>query len=181
MEPITLDSLKKEKGFKPGKKHQKKLDTMRKKHTKERQTMQKNHCSAIEKLTKGKEYVFPRELDTALIALTAILIDRSVCQVRRRGLRNFAFHTFHTFSKNSLLQDANVKKVISEQTAQWSSMMEKQRKEEWELLKNQTQSSRDELKRLIEVVQATQVKQMQAKHDKFVPDVTLFGRNFIQT
>lgn len=57
LEPITLDSLKKEKGFKPGKKHQKELDTMRKKHTKERQTLQKNHCSAIEKLTKGKEYV----------------------------------------------------------------------------------------------------------------------------
>lgn len=73
---------------------------------------------------------------------------------------------FH--SKNALGQDANVKKIISEQTAQWSAMMEKQRKEEWELLKNQTQSSRDELKRLIEVVQATQVKLMQAKHDKLV-------------
>lgn len=67
-----------------------------------------------------------------------------------------------------MAQDANIKKVISEQTAQWSAMMEKQRKEEWELLKNQTQGSRDELKRLIEIVQATQVKQMQAKHDKLV-------------
>lgn len=67
-----------------------------------------------------------------------------------------------------MAQDANVKKVISEQTTQWSVMMEKQRKEEWELLKNQTQGSRDELKRLIEIVQATQVKQMQTKHDKLV-------------
>lgn len=75
---------------------------------------------------------------------------------------------FNIFSKNALAQDANVKKVISEQTAQWSAMMEKQRKEEWELLKNQTQSSRDELKRLIEIVQATQVKQLQTKHDKLV-------------
>lgn len=57
LEPITLESLKKEKGFKMGKKHQKELDTMRKKHAKERQTMQKNHCSAIEKLTRGKECV----------------------------------------------------------------------------------------------------------------------------
>lgn len=47
-------------------------------------------------------------------------------------------------------------------------MMEKQRKEEWDLLKNQTQSSRDELKRLIEIVQATQIKQLQTKHDKLV-------------
>jgi len=57
LEPITLEFLKKEKGFKMGKKHQKELDTMKKKHAKERQTMQKNHCSAIEKLTKGKECV----------------------------------------------------------------------------------------------------------------------------
>lgn len=72
------------------------------------------------------------------------------------------------FSKNALAQDSNLKKIISEQTAQWSAMMEKQRKEEWEILKNQTQSARDELKKLIEVVQASQVKQMQAKHDKLV-------------
>lgn len=57
LEPVTLESLKKEKGFKLGKKHQKELDTMRKKHFKERQTMQKNHCSVIEKLTRGKECV----------------------------------------------------------------------------------------------------------------------------
>lgn len=57
LEPITLESLKKEKGFKMGKKHQKELDTMRKKHAKERQAMQKNHCSAIEKLIRGKECV----------------------------------------------------------------------------------------------------------------------------
>lgn len=78
------------------------------------------------------------------------------------------------YSKNALAQDANMKKVISEQTAQWSAMMEKQRKEEWELLKNQTQSSRDELKKLIEIVQAMQVKQMQAKHDKLVHAIYSF-------
>ncbi|KYM81957.1 1-phosphatidylinositol-4,5-bisphosphate phosphodiesterase [Atta colombica] len=128
LEPITLESLKREKGFKIGKKHQKELDTLKKKHAKERQTMQKNHCSAIEKLTKGKD-------------------------------------------KNTLAQDANVKKIINEQTAQWSTIMEKQRKEEWDLLKNQTQNSRDELKRLIEIVQATQIKQLQAKHDKDIKDM----------
>lgn len=84
-----------------------------------------------------------------------------------KKLEIFAF-LFLFFSKNALAQDSNLKKVISEQTAQWSAMTEKQRKEEWELLKNQTQSSRDELKRLIEIVQATQIKQMQAKHDKSV-------------
>lgn len=82
---------------------------------------------------------------------------------------------FNIFSKNALAQDANVKKVISEQTAQWSAMMERQRKEEWELLKNQTHNSRDELKRLIEVVQGTQVKQLQTKHDKLVLAIYLLN------
>lgn len=71
-------------------------------------------------------------------------------------------------SKNALVQDANVKKVISEQTTQWSAMVEKQRKEEWELLKIQTESAREEFKKLIEIVQANQVKQLQVKHDKYV-------------
>ncbi|XP_031839544.1 1-phosphatidylinositol 4,5-bisphosphate phosphodiesterase [Nomia melanderi] len=127
-EPITVESLRREKAFKQGKKQLKELDTMRKKHQKERQTMQKNHCAAIDKLVKGKD-------------------------------------------KSALLQDANVKKVISEQTAQWSAMVEKQRKEEWELLKNQTESAREEFKKLIEIVQANQVKQLQAKHDKDIKDM----------
>jgi len=84
------------------------------------------------------------------------------------------FNIHDIFSKNTLAQDANVKKIISEQTAQWSTIMEKQRKEEWDLLKNQTQNSRDELKRLIEIVQATQIKQLQAKHDKLVHIIYLF-------
>lgn len=127
-EPITIETLKKEKTYKFGKKQQKELDTMRKKHLKERQTMQKNHCSAIDKLVKGKD-------------------------------------------KNALLQDANVKKVISEQTAQWSAMVERQRKEEWEMLKSHTEVGRDEFKRLIDIVQANQVKQLQAKHDKDMKDM----------
>ncbi|XP_043519427.1 1-phosphatidylinositol 4,5-bisphosphate phosphodiesterase-like isoform X1 [Frieseomelitta varia] len=127
-EPITIDTLKREKTYKLGKKQLKELDTMRKKHLKERQTMQKNHCAAIDKLVKGKD-------------------------------------------KGALLQDANVKKVISEQTAQWSAMVERQRKEEWEMLRNQAEAGRDEYKKLIEIVQASQVKQLQAKHDKDIKDM----------
>ena len=57
LEPITLDTLRKDKAYKAGKKFLKDMDTMKKKHLKERQTMQKNHVTAIEKLTKGKEWV----------------------------------------------------------------------------------------------------------------------------
>lgn len=45
-------------------------------------------------------------------------------------------------------------------------MVEKHRKEEWEMLRTHTEVGRDEFKKLIEIVQAAQVKQLQAKHDK---------------
>lgn len=62
--------------------------------------------------------------------------------------------------------DDNVKKLVKEQTAQWSAMMEKQRKEEWELHKVHVQAGKDEFKRVMEAVQAQQVKQLQIKQDK---------------
>lgn len=54
-EPITVESLRQEKGFiKTGRKQQKELDAMRKRHTKEKMAMQKAQCTAIEKMIKGK-------------------------------------------------------------------------------------------------------------------------------
>lgn len=54
-EPITIDSLRQEKGFlKTSRKQQKELDTLRKKHSKDRLAMQKTQNSAIERLIKGK-------------------------------------------------------------------------------------------------------------------------------
>jgi len=73
-----LESLKKEKGFKLGKKHQKELDAMRKKHLKEKQTMQKNHCSTIEKLTKGKECGF---LKITLQFFTSIILSTKFLRI----------------------------------------------------------------------------------------------------
>ncbi|XP_057321910.1 1-phosphatidylinositol 4,5-bisphosphate phosphodiesterase-like [Microplitis mediator] len=68
--------------------------------------------------------------------------------------------------KSAVMGDDNVKKLVKEQTAQWSAMMEKQRKEEWELHKVHVQAGKDEFKRVMEAVQAQQVKQLQIKQDK---------------
>ncbi|CAG5089760.1 5-bisphosphate phosphodiesterase (Drosophila melanogaster) [Cotesia congregata] len=68
--------------------------------------------------------------------------------------------------KAAVMSDDNVKKLVKEQTAQWSAMMEKQRKEEWELHKVHVQAGKDEFKRVMEVVQTQQVKQLQIKQDK---------------
>ncbi|XP_026498023.1 1-phosphatidylinositol 4,5-bisphosphate phosphodiesterase isoform X2 [Vanessa tameamea] len=54
-EPITVESLQKEKGFvKTGRKQQKDLEAMKKRHTKEKMTLQKQQCAALEKMIKGK-------------------------------------------------------------------------------------------------------------------------------
>lgn len=41
------------------------------------------------------------------------------------------------FSKNELASDPQVRKLVSEQTSQWSEMVERHRKEEWETMKQQ--------------------------------------------
>ncbi|XP_045499518.1 1-phosphatidylinositol 4,5-bisphosphate phosphodiesterase isoform X2 [Colias croceus] len=54
-EPITVESLRQDKGFlKTGKKQQKDLEAMRKRHAKEKMLLQKQQCSALEKMIKGK-------------------------------------------------------------------------------------------------------------------------------
>ncbi|XP_075977226.1 no receptor potential A isoform X1 [Anticarsia gemmatalis] len=54
-EPITVESLRQEKGFvKTGRKQQKDLEAMRKRHSKEKMALQKTQCSALEKMIKGK-------------------------------------------------------------------------------------------------------------------------------
>lgn len=54
-DPVTVESLRQEKGFqKTFKKQQKELESVKKRHAKERMGVQKQQNSAIEKLIKGK-------------------------------------------------------------------------------------------------------------------------------
>ncbi|XP_049875012.1 1-phosphatidylinositol 4,5-bisphosphate phosphodiesterase isoform X2 [Pectinophora gossypiella] len=54
-EPITVESLRQEKGFlKVTRKQQKDVDAMNKRQAKEKTTLQKQHCSSLEKIVKGK-------------------------------------------------------------------------------------------------------------------------------
>ncbi|XP_028050806.1 1-phosphatidylinositol 4,5-bisphosphate phosphodiesterase isoform X4 [Monomorium pharaonis] len=54
-DPITLETLRHEKGYqKVLRKQQKELESLKKKHHKEKLTIQKQHCVAIEKIFKGK-------------------------------------------------------------------------------------------------------------------------------
>lgn len=73
-------------------------------------------------------------------------------------------HFYH--SKNDLVSDPAVRKLVVEQTVQWSDMVERHRKEEWELIRQHLTDQQDILKRLMEASHAAQMKQLEAKHDR---------------
>ncbi|KAH8420464.1 hypothetical protein KR009_010603 [Drosophila setifemur] len=128
-EPVTLESLRQEKGFqKVGKKQIKELDTLRKKHAKERTSVQKTQNAAIDKLIKGK-------------------------------------------SKDDIRNDANIKNSINEQTKQWTEMIARHRKEEWDMLRQHVQDSQDAMKALMLTVQAAQIKQLEDRHARDVKEL----------
>ncbi|XP_037917736.1 1-phosphatidylinositol 4,5-bisphosphate phosphodiesterase isoform X2 [Hermetia illucens] len=128
-EPITLESLKQEKGFqKTAKKQQKELEALKKKHSKERMSMQKSQNSAIDKLIKGK-------------------------------------------SKDEIRSDQAIRTAITEQTNQWTEMITRHKKEEWDLLRQQVQDQQEILKKLMEQVQTSQMKQLEARQERDMKDL----------
>ncbi|XP_018331608.1 1-phosphatidylinositol 4,5-bisphosphate phosphodiesterase isoform X2 [Agrilus planipennis] len=69
-------------------------------------------------------------------------------------------------NKDDLVNDQAVRKLVEEQTAQWSELMERHRKQEWEYLRNQLEEQKDLLRKHMELLQAGQMKQLEAKHEK---------------
>lgn len=128
-DPITIDSLRQEKGFvKTAKKQQKDLDAIRKKHAKERMGIQKIQNAGIERMIKGK-------------------------------------------SKEEIKNDSAIRKMIQEQNAQWSEMVERHKKEEWDQLKQQVNDQKEVLQKLMEAAQQNQMKQLEAKHEREVKEL----------
>ncbi|KAJ4442011.1 hypothetical protein ANN_11875 [Periplaneta americana] len=76
-------------------------------------------------------------------------------------------------NKNELVSDPAVRKLVAEQTSQWSEMMERHRKDEWEVVKQHLTDQQDILKRLLEAAQAVQMKQLEAKHDREMKEMNL--------
>ena len=68
---------------------------------------------------------------------------------------------FQVSSEKELAKDPVVKSLISDQTKQWSDMMEKHRKEEWEMLRNHLRLQEDLLKKLMESAQLMQLKDLE--------------------
>ena len=59
-------------------------------------------------------------------------------------------------------KDPDILKCVQEQTKQWTELMTKHRKEEWEILKTHLASQEEVFKKLHETVSAKQMKDMDA-------------------
>ncbi|XP_015593431.1 1-phosphatidylinositol 4,5-bisphosphate phosphodiesterase isoform X2 [Cephus cinctus] len=128
-EPITVESLRMEKGFqKISRKQQKELESLRKRHQKEKVTVQKQQCAAIEKIIKGK-------------------------------------------NKAELSRDPTVRNAVSEQTAQWTRLAERQRREEREMIHAHLEERRIQLRKLCTAAQLTQLKQLTARHEREIKEM----------
>jgi phosphatidylinositol phospholipase C, beta len=61
-----------------------------------------------------------------------------------------------------------VRKLVVEQMSQWSEVVERQQREKWETLRLQLKDNQDVLRKLMEGVQAAQMKQLEAKHERYI-------------
>ncbi|XP_025205231.1 1-phosphatidylinositol 4,5-bisphosphate phosphodiesterase isoform X2 [Melanaphis sacchari] len=68
--------------------------------------------------------------------------------------------------KTEVINDGGVKKLVTEQMTQWSEMVERHRREKWALQKQQATEQQDALLKLMENLQAAQMKQLEARHEK---------------
>ncbi|CAH1173795.1 unnamed protein product [Phaedon cochleariae] len=75
-------------------------------------------------------------------------------------------------NKNDLVNDPAVRKLVTEQTLEWSALMERHRKQEWEFLRTQLDDQRDVLRKHMEILQAMQLKQLEAKHDREMKEMS---------
>ena len=64
------------------------------------------------------------------------------------------------------MNDPVVKQVVVDQTKQWSEMVERHRKENWELMRNHLQSQEDLLKELMQAQQQVQMKELESLFKK---------------
>ncbi|GIZ01630.1 1-phosphatidylinositol 4,5-bisphosphate phosphodiesterase [Caerostris extrusa] len=74
--------------------------------------------------------------------------------------------TIKNIKNDDVANDPQIRELVVVQMKQWSSMMEKHRREEWDLLKGHLLQQREILQRLMEMAQAGQMKQLEAKFDR---------------
>lgn len=83
--------------------------------------------------------------------------------------RNLAINPIKTLnsSKDQLSNDASFRKLVNEQATAWSELVAKHRVEEWTSARSRLNEQRDLLKKMMEQTQLAQMKQLEAKHERY--------------
>lgn len=68
--------------------------------------------------------------------------------------------------KKDLANDPKVRELVVTQMKQWSELLDKHRREEWELMKTHINQQGDILRRLMDIAQMGQMKQLEQKFDR---------------
>lgn len=74
---------------------------------------------------------------------------------------------FGIVSNFDIRNDAAIKTAINEQSHQWTEMLNRHKKEEWDILKQQVEENKETMKKLMESVQANQMKQLDEKQERY--------------
>lgn len=74
-------------------------------------------------------------------------------------------------SKADLTRDPIVRRAVSEQTAQWSHLAERQRREERDLIRTHLEERRIQLRKLCIAAQSSQMKQLIARHEREIKEM----------
>ncbi|KAG8201635.1 hypothetical protein JTE90_012705 [Oedothorax gibbosus] len=74
--------------------------------------------------------------------------------------------TIKNIKGENMATDPAIRDLVMVQMKQWSAMMERHRKDEWDLLKSHLLQQREILQKLMEIAQATQMKQIDAKFER---------------
>ncbi|KFM65272.1 1-phosphatidylinositol-4,5-bisphosphate phosphodiesterase, partial [Stegodyphus mimosarum] len=87
----------------------------------------------------------------------------------KAAIQKFQCTAIEKYMKNSkqsdLTQDVKLKELVINQMEQWSELVEKHKKEEWELLKTQASEQGNILERLMNLEQVKQLRQLEQKFD----------------
>ena len=65
------------------------------------------------------------------------------------------------YRNNDVVDDPVVKQIINDQTKQWSEMLERHRKENWQLTQAHLKEQEDKLKVLMQAQQELQMKELE--------------------
>ena len=81
-------------------------------------------------------------------------------------INDFYILLYFFHRKENLGNDPDVLKLVREQTTQWTDLMHRQRKSEWEMLKTHVTAQEETLKKLASQLQVKQMKDLEANFTK---------------